>query len=108
MKRILLIESGQFIGGVIHNLFASHERLDVIEASPRSSRELMRAVRLHRPEIVVLDDTVNPTYLARLLAYMQKCPELRVVVVNTSSNQVSVYQKQCVEVSQSEDLFAML
>lgn len=107
-KRIMLIESGQFIGGVIHNLFQQYEQLSVIEAAPTNWRELLRAIKRHRPEIVVLDDTVHASYLEQLLRYMQHSPGFRVVVMNTDSNQVSVYEKQQYDVRGTADFFAIL
>ena len=107
-KRVLLIESGQFIGGVIHSLFERNDRLKVILASPTNSRELLLAVKYHHPDIVVIDDTVSETYLEQLLRYMQKCADMRVVVVNTNSNRLSIYDKQQVDVTQTSDLFAIL
>ncbi len=107
-KRILLIESGQFIGGVIHSLFANHDHMQVFEAAPANSRELLRAVRLHNPEIVVMDDTVCVSYLPILLRYMQNKDNIRVVVVHTDSNQVQLYQKQQIHLQQTADFFAIL
>jgi chemotaxis response regulator CheB len=108
VKRVLLIESGKFIGGVIHNLFSCQEQLIVVEASPSNERELLRAVREHQPQIVVMDDTLNVEYLLHLLQFMQDIKELRVVVVNTSSNRVEIYQKQQIVVQQTADFFAIL
>ncbi len=107
-KRVLLIESGKLIGGVFHNLFAEQDQLNVIEAAPSSSRELLRAVKFHRPEIIVLDDTVRAGYLGHLLRYMQSSEGIRVIVVNTNSNQVDVYEKQQVSVKRTADFLAVL
>lgn len=107
-KRVLLIESGLFIGGVIHSLFEEHERLNVTVAAPNNTRELLRAVERNKPDIVVIDDTVNITYLDQLLRYMQRTSGMRVVVVNTDSNSLSIYDKQDVTVTQKADLFSIL
>ncbi len=107
-KRILLIESGQFIGGVIHSLFAHQDNLQVTEASPANSRELLRAVRASRAEIIVLDDTICVHYLPILLRYMQNSNGIRVVVVNTDRNQVELYEKQQIRLKQTADFFAIL
>lgn len=107
-KRVLLIESGHFIGGVIHSLFVDHEQLTVSEAAPKSVRELLKAIEEHQPEIIVLDDTVRMDYLNQLLRYMQSSSGIRVVVVKTNCNQVDIYEKQKVNVNQTEDFFAIL
>jgi chemotaxis response regulator CheB len=106
-KQILLIESGQFIGGVIHSLFANHDQLRVIEAAPANNRELLQIIHKHNPEIVVLDDTVCGSYLPVLLRYMQNKDNIRVVVVQTDSNQVQLYQKQQINLRKTADFFAI-
>ncbi len=107
-KRILLIESGQFIGGVIHSLFVDRDQLSVIEVAPSNSRELLRTVLEHQPEIIVLDDTVCYAFLSILLRYMQNSNGVRVVVLNTESNQVELYQKLQIPVQKTADFFAIL
>jgi chemotaxis response regulator CheB len=107
-KRVLLIESGQFIGGVIHSLFAHQDDLRVTEAAPANTRELLRAVRKTKPEIIVMDDTVCVHYLPILLRYMQNCSGVRVVVMNTDRNQVELYEKQQIRFQQTADFFAIL
>lgn len=107
-KRVLLIESGHFLGGVISSLFSHHEHISLIEASPANGAELIRAVKENDAQIVVLDDTLNGKYLNQLLRYMRTTDGLRVVVVGADSNHVEVYQKQQVPLQRSADFFAIL
>ena len=106
-KRVLLVESGLFIGGVIHSLFAKEEKLDVREVAPADPRSLLREVRDFDPAVVVMDDTHRVEYLDHLLRYLPKSHQLRIVVVNANSNKAEVYQKQQVPVRKTSDLFAM-
>jgi chemotaxis response regulator CheB len=107
-KRVLLVESGRFIGGVIHRLFALEDKLTVREVRPCSPRELLRAVSEYQPDVVVMDDTQQVSYLNYLLCSLQNCAALRIVVVNANSNQVEVYYKQKVPVMNTADLFAVI
>jgi hypothetical protein len=107
-KRILLIESGQFLGGVIHNLFAGWEQFDVISANPANWRNLVAVMRQSRPDIVVMDDTLGSNYLANLLIHMQNSEVMRIVIVHTESNQVQMYQKREITVNQTKDLISIL
>ena len=107
-KRILLIESGHFIGGVIQHLFAQQAELSVTEVFPSSAEELMDAVDKHRPDVVVLDDTLEPEYLSQLLGTNHDCSNMAVVLVYTNSNRVSLYRKQQINVKHTEDLFSVL
>jgi chemotaxis response regulator CheB len=107
-KRVLLIESGRFIGGVIHSLFKQQEQLIVLTESPTNSAELVEAVQKHNPDIIILDDTVQKEFLPKLLTMMTRGMGVRVVVVNTDSNQVDIYEKQQVPVHRKADFFAVL
>jgi DNA-binding NarL/FixJ family response regulator len=107
-KRVLLIISGKFLGGVIHNLFSGCDQLSVSTAKPTSGRKLLDEVRTQQPEIVVIDDTLGMEYLANLMVYMQNGVNIRVVVLNTESNQVQIFQKHEIKLTQPEDLFAIL
>ena len=109
-KNILLLKSGQFIGEVIRSLFNPYDQLRVTEAAPTNCREMLQAVAQLKPEIIVLDDTVSDDYLTQLLSYMQQSSGkgMRVIVVNTNSNQVEVYEKQQIPVNQTADFIAIL
>lgn len=107
-KIVLLIESGQFIGGVIRSLFTGCDSLNVIEAAPQNTRELIETVNQIRPNIVVLDDTVRDDYLAHLLRFMRSSNGFRVIVVNTNNNKIVVYEKQEIAVRQRSDFMAVL
>lgn len=107
-KRVLLVESGHLLGGVISSLFSQYEHLSLIEASPANGAELVQAVKTYAPQIVVLDDTLKGDFLRRLLRHMQSTPGLRVVVVGADSNAVEVYQKEQVPLQRTADFFALL
>src|SRR5512140_1355227 len=107
-KRVLLIESGCFIGGVIHSLFSGWDQTEVITASPSSGRELLKTIEEQHPNIIVLDDTLQAEYLHNLLRYLQASDDLRVLVLNTNSNRVQIYEKQHFEVQHPADLFTLL
>ncbi len=106
-KRVLLIESGKFIGGVFRSLFYNYEHLTVIGVKPSNERELLKSIQENRPQIIVMDDTLTD-YLTYLLNYMPGCEDLRVIVVHTDQNRVEVYQKQQINVSQTADFFAIM
>ena len=107
-KRILLIESGHFIGGVIRHLFTQQESLTVTEASPGDVEELLSAVDQHRPDVVVMDDSMQEQFLSPLLDSNLGCEKMMVCVVYTNSNRVTIFRKQQINVRQKADLFAAL
>jgi chemotaxis response regulator CheB len=107
-KRVLLIESGCFIGGVIHNLFESSEKFTIFQARPHDGNALILAVQDYNPDVVILDDTLKFDYLNDLLRYLSLSDDFRVIIVNTNANKIEVYQKNQIPVLQSADLFAMI
>lgn len=107
-KRVLLIESGHFIGGVIHNLFEQNDKLTVIEAQPQSSTAMIHDIEHHHPDVIVIDDTLNLDCVNDLFAYLRKNNQYRIIIVNTNANQIDIYQKQQVSVRQSADLFEVI
>jgi len=107
-KKVLLIESGYFLGGVIHNLLESKEDLTVIEAQPKTGRELIETIYQYQPDVIILDDTIDFDCMDELMAYLRKNDAFRVVIVCTDSNHIEVYQKNQIAVHQSSDLFDMI
>ena len=107
-KRVMLIKSGRFIGGVISSLFKSNEKLTVIETQPQDGTALINEVKKHHPDVVVLDDTLKFEYLNDLLPFLSRSEGFRIIIVNTSSNQIEVYQRNSMPVRQSADLFAVI
>lgn len=107
-KRVLLVKSGRFIGGVIEHLFANCAQLEVVEAAPSSSQDLLKTVSERSPDVVVLDDTLQASYLVHLLRFMRQSQGLRVVVVSTDSNQVEVYDKAQIDVRKTADFLSII
>ena len=57
-----------------------------------------------RPNVIVLDETSSFGELNRIFEMLKDCPELRVIVINLRNNQVSVYNKREISITQSNDL----
>ena len=106
-KKILLVESGNFIGGVIYSLLNGKEDLDVIEIEPQDVASLMKAVQHYQPETVVLEDSMQDSFLDTLLLHLRTSDGFQVVVVNTNSNEVEVYQKLHLKVKAFTDFLAV-
>jgi chemotaxis response regulator CheB len=108
-KRVLIIESGHFVGGVIDDVLKSHcGDLELRSIVPTNVTELRRAVAEFQPDIIIADDTTPDELLKVILLISLRYPALRVVVICADSNRVQIYNMERVEVAHLEDFLAVL
>ncbi len=103
-QRVLIVENGLLLGAGIKNLLSREADLDLVGLTPSNEAELIKNIKLFKPEVVILDEATYLTNAIRLLALLKNYPELRLVVVNTNNNLMYVYDKQKRLVSQATDL----
>ena len=109
LKRVLIIESGLFVGGVIDDLLKSRcGDLEVRSISPSGVSDMCRVVALFNPEVIITDDTSPDELLKAILLYSLRFPNLRVVVICADANRLQVYNTQRVEVVRLEDFLAVI
>ena len=109
MKRVLVIESGLFVGGVINELLKSRcADLEVQSISPSGVSDMCRVIALFNPEVIITDDTSPDELLKAILLYSLRFPNLRVVVICADANRLQIYNTQRVEVGHMEDFLAVI
>jgi chemotaxis response regulator CheB len=108
-KRVLVIESGFFVGGVIDDILKNNcGDLELRAIVPANVAELKRAVADFKPDIIIADDTTPDEVLKAILLISLRFPALRVVVICADSNRVQIYNMERVEVAHLEDFLAVL
>lgn len=109
MKRLLIIESGLFIGEIINDMLKTRcGDLEVRSAIQPSVTDINRIIVDFFPDIVMVDDTSPDEVLKAILLLSLRFPNLRVLVICADSNRVQVYDTQRVEVERMEDFLAVL
>ena len=108
LRRVLIVENSLLLGAGVQSLLAGQADLDVIGISPKDQAELIQEIERFRPEVVVLDEVTPLADTARVLTFLEVCPELRVVVLSANSNLVRLYHKQRILVTQASDLITVL
>lgn len=108
VQRVLIVENSLLLGAGVQSLLAAEANLDVIGISPKDQAELIQEIERFQPDVVVLDDLTHLTDTARLLTFLEVCPELRVVVLSSNSNLVRVYYRQRALITQVTDLVRIL
>ena len=108
-KRVLVIESGLLVGGVIDDLLKTRcDDLEVHNVSPSGVSDMCRFIALYNPEVIICDDTSPDELLKAILLYSLRFPNLRVVVICADANRLQIYNTQRVEVAHIEDFLAVI
>ncbi len=108
-KRVLVIESGLLVGGVIDDLLKTRcGELEVRSVTPSGVSDMCRIIALYNPEVVITDDTSPDELLKAILLYSLRFPTLRVVVIRADANRLQIYNTQRVEVAHIEDFLAVI
>lgn len=107
-KRILLVETGQLIGGVIRDLLASHPDYQVIGVNPSNPDEFQKAIQEDQPDVVLMDDTITIGCMSSAFQILQEFPQLRLVILCSNENRAHVYSAQHVTVTELADFYSIL
>ena len=93
-QRVLIVENQLLLGAALQDLLTGEAELDVVGISPRDQVELVREIRRIRPDVVLLDENSCLTKPAKLLAFLENYPRLRLLLVNADDHLVRIYSKQ--------------
>jgi len=107
MQRILIVENESLLGAGIEHLLAGEADLNVVGIARADEAVLLEKIKLSQPDVVILDEATCLTNAMKLLAHLQDCPKLRVIVVSANDNVVQIFDKQQVLVNQTTDLASL-
>jgi DNA-binding NarL/FixJ family response regulator len=109
LKQVLVIQTGLLVGGVIDDVLKNHDgELEVHSISPVKVADLRRAFKQFKPDIIIADDTSPDKVLQAIMLIALRYPDVRVVVICAGSNRVQIYNAEQIEVTHTEDFFAIL
>jgi hypothetical protein len=109
LKRVLVIQTGLLVGGVIDDVLRSHvNELEVRSISPVRVADLRRAFKQFNPDIIIADDTSPDRVLQAIMLIALRYPDVRVVVICASANRVQIYNAEQIKVAHKEDFLAVL
>lgn len=108
-KRVLVVQSGLFVGGVIDDVLKSRcDDLEVRSITPENVAGLRRAFKQFNPDIIIADDTSPDEVLKAILLISLRSPALRVVVICADASRIQIYNMERIEVTHLEDFLAVL
>lgn len=109
MKRLLIVESGFFVGEIIHDFLKDRcESMEVHTLFQAKVTEINRAIVDFQPDIVMVDDTSPEEVMRAIFLLTRSLPNLRVVILCADSNRVQVFDARRLEVESMEDFLAVL
>jgi hypothetical protein len=109
MKRVLIIKSGLFVGGVINDILKNNaEQLELCSIIPADADEIAPVISRYNPDVLITDDTSPEPILIEIMLCARRFPNLRVVVMCANENRVQIYHAESVDVAHKEDFLAIL
>ena len=105
--KILVLESDNLLAASIMNLMASRTELDVSHSTVTS---LANAVEANgsEPDVVIIEEAHMLANMPAFVFYVNRHPNLRLIVMGVDENKVHIFDKQMVEVTQVSDFLELL
>ena len=103
MKHILIVIQNQLLATSIKNLLASDEDLSIHCASVENASEIITSLDIHRPDVLILDNSQTGQDISRYFLMGNDCSDLRVIVANVDDNQLKIYERYQFQLSRSAD-----
>lgn len=103
MKHILIVIQNQLLATSIKNLLAPDDGLAVHCASVENASELISCLDMHRPDVLILDNSQTGQDISRFFLMGNDCSDLRVIVANVDDNQLKIFERYQFQLSRSAD-----
>jgi hypothetical protein len=101
---VLLVENESLLGAGVQSLLGNQSEFDLIGVMVSTEIELVKAIEIFEPSIVILSETSYPTDFTRLMAVLRVHPAINVVTVSAADNLVHMYAKKQMLVTRAIDL----
>ena len=106
-KQILVLESEKLLVASILSLLASRPEYDVT-STPFSALTCLDQPNGQELDVVILDEEQVAANISGLVALADRHPKLRLIVLGLDNNELRVFDKHIVHVSQVNDFFELL
>ena len=109
MNHVVLIESGSVLDEGIKSLLAREPGLEV-SAISYSNRNVLLSSLEAAPDTILLNESTRTESMrtSEILRELEPEENLRVIVVRLEDNVLEVYDKQCLKLTNNNDLIALL
>lgn len=106
MIRVLVISSEQPLWVGIKAILGKESNLDLISLPSSDQKVLLREIDDLKPAVIVVDEKFPSADLTMILNLQKTYSMLRVVVVSLRENQLQIYDKRDIFVSELKDFIS--
>lgn len=106
--RVLITGSESLLGAGLENLLTRKNTVDLLSITCGNPAELITQIKLFRPNVVILEDSVPPVNAIDLREMLRLSPDLQVVVMSSQNNLIDIYARQQATVTRVDDLIHLI
>jgi hypothetical protein len=92
VRRVMIAHTTLILGGGVQNLLANLTGIEVIGCNPRGQADLLQAIRLVEPDVVLLTrGEIDFADFSGLFTSQKYDPKLRIIAISPFDNLMHVY-----------------
>lgn len=103
LKRVLVVQSQLLLAAGISSLLNRELDLHVFEATLGDETTLLAEIEKIQPAVLVMDAGSQFSGPFSFLSPFNRCPDLRVIVVDERKNRMHIYENQELEIGRTVD-----
>lgn len=108
MRRVLVVFGIQMLAAALENLFAEEDKFQFVSIPFTDGRAALECIDDFRPDMLIFDEKIIRTEGFSPLGLLEVYPKLTIVIVNSDSNQVRIYEQRVISISRSSDLLTSI
>lgn len=108
MKRVLVALGGQLLAAALESMLLREQQLNIVTSPSTERSDLLAHIAAYQPNVVILEAGTVDNELLCIISLMKDCPNLSIVTVSSESNQVHLYAKKVIQITQSTDLISTI
>lgn len=97
-NRILIVDNQGMMGAGLESLLSTEKSLEVLGITINNGADLVHEIWRMRPGTIILIAESQPVTPIRLLELLADYGRLRIISVSMNNNNVTIYEKQQVEI----------
>jgi hypothetical protein len=108
VKKVLVVVNKMLLGAGLESLLSQDTELFVRNISFESESSLRDEIVSYKPNVVIIEKNANERLPVSVCSLLASNPRIRFLLVDSLENNVSVYEKQDIQIAHSLDLISMV
>lgn len=106
--RVLAVIQNHLLGDILDNLLSNLFSLHVCRVLCVSPDSFWHGIDQYQPEVIVLEEGLIDVTALSLVGRSLLCGRVRIILINPAGNQVQVYDKFQISLTQTADFVALI